>query len=113
MEIQINGVFSVMPLHVRYTHNSITHDAVIYYNLEEGRLIHNLDIPSEAKLDFDNKIIELFGPLSPNPENMPQLQDYVTSDLQEKISAARRGDTSAFDTGFNVHTFDHEEEEEK
>lgn len=111
MEIQINGVFSVMPLHVRYTHNNVINDNIVYYNLEEGKLIHNLDIPSEVRLDFDNKIIEFFGPLSPNLENMPQSQDYVTPDLKAKINAARRGDASVFDDNLDVHNFDNKEEE--
>lgn len=97
MEIQIKNVFNVLPLFVRYSQDGETYEAMVFFNLEEGKLIHNIEVPPEFKSSFENKILEMFGPLKPTAENLPRFDDYVTSDLQVQINAARRGDVAAFD----------------
>lgn len=113
MEMQIKGVFNVIPLLVRYSQDGETYEAMVFFNVEENSLIHNIDLPAEIKAGFDKKIIELYGPLTPNVENLPRFDDYVTSDLQDKINAARRGDASAFDERVaGIQTFDFKNKEE-
>jgi hypothetical protein len=97
MEMQIKGVFNVIPLCVRYSQDGETYEAMVFFNVEEGKLIHNIEVPPEFKSSFESKIIEMFGPLKPNAENLPRFDDYVTPDLQTQINSARRGDPAAFD----------------
>jgi len=112
MEIQIKSVFNVIPLCVRYSQDNETYEALVFFNLEEGKLIHNVEIPPEFKSGFESKIIEMFGPLKPNVENLPRFDDYVTPDLQGQIESARRGDAVAFDERISgIHNFSNKEED--
>jgi hypothetical protein len=97
MEMQIKGVFNVISLCVRYTQDGETYEAMVFFNVEEGKLIHNIEVPPEFKAGFESRIIEMFGPLRPNAENLPRFDDYVTPDLQGQINAARQGNAEAFD----------------
>lgn len=112
--MQIKGVFNVIPLLVRYSQDDGTYEAMVFFNVEEGKLIYNIEMPEEFRADFESKVIELYGPLRPNAENYPRFDDYVTSDLQSKINAARRGDASQFDDRIaGVQTFDFSNKEEE
>jgi len=97
MEIQIKGVFTVIPLCIRYSQDNETYEAMAFFNVEEGKLIHNVEIPLEFKSNFESKVVEIFGPIKPNAENFPRFDDYVTPDLQVQINSARHGDSAAFD----------------
>jgi hypothetical protein len=111
MQMKIKAVFNVIPLLVRYSQDESSYESMVFFNVEEGKLIHNIEIPSEFKFSFENKIIEMFGPLKPDTESLPQFDDYVTSDLQGQINSARRGDASAFDERIaGMKNFTNEEE---
>jgi len=111
MEIQIKGVFTAIPLCIRYSQDNEIYEAMAFFNVEEGKLIHNVEIPLEFKSNFESKVIEMFGPLKPNLDDSPQFDDYVTPDLQVQINSARHGDMAAFDERvFGIHNFVNEEE---
>jgi len=113
MEIQIKGVFNVIPLLVRYSQDGETYEVMVYFNIEENRLIHNLELPEEIATAFEKKVIEIYDPSLPSPENLPRFDDYVTPDLQEKINLAREGNISELEGITDLHKFIPDEEKEE
>lgn len=113
MEIQINAVYNVIPLLVRYTQDGDTYEVMVYYNMETNRLIHSLSLPAEIMAEFEKKVIAFYDPSLPNSEHMVRFDDYVTPQLLSQIDGARQGDATKFDGLSALENFEFTEKEEE
>lgn len=112
MEIQINAVYNVIPLLVRYMEGGDTYEVMVYYNMETNRLIHSLNFPAEIMAEFEKKVIAFYDPSLPNPEHMARFDDYMTPQLLSQIDGARKGDATKFDGLSELDNFEFKEKEE-
>ena len=113
MEIQINAVYNVIPLLVRYAQDGDTYEVMVYYNMETNRLIHNINLPAEIMVEFEKKVITFYDPSLPNPEHMARFDDYMTPQLLSQIDGARQGDATKFDGLSVLENFEFAEKKEE
>lgn len=112
MEIQINAVYNVIPLLVRYKKDNETYEVLVNFNMETNRLIHSLDLPPEIMAEFENKVVEVYDPSLPNPEHMVRFDDFMTPELQAQIDGARQGDPKKLEGLSTFEDFDFNKREQ-